>query len=249
VARRLAWYVLAIAAVPILTVFLYQGSVWQGDIHRLAGKPPPTQYEYLGVLPLALVLVAVLYGAAIALRVLARAVTGVLSRRAPERVARLVAGTLVVMLVGGLLDRVVYGGLLRLADSAAAALDQTSDGGVVPPAGQHRSGGTGSQVSWASLGLQGRSFVAGGPGLEDLRRFSGDPPVAPIRAYAGLASAPNVREQAALVVRELRRTGAFSRRVLCVIVTTGTGWVDPIAADALEYLYNGDTALAGMQYS
>src|SRR6266511_3402538 len=53
----------------------------------------------------------------------------------------------------------------------------------------------------------------------------------------------------ALAVRELRRTGAFSRKVLCVITTTGTGWVDPRAAEALEYLYNGDTALVAIQYS
>ncbi|MFS8542768.1 MAG: alpha/beta-hydrolase family protein, partial [Limnochordales bacterium] len=45
------------------------------------------------------------------------------------------------------------------------------------------------------------------------------------------------------------RTGAFSRKVLCVITTTGTGWVDPQAAAALEFMYNGDTALVAMQYS
>jgi uncharacterized membrane protein len=34
-----------------------------------------------------------------------------------------------------------------------------------------------------------------------------------------------------------------------VITTTGTGWIDPRAAAALEYLYNGDTALVAIQYS
>jgi uncharacterized membrane protein len=51
------------------------------------------------------------------------------------------------------------------------------------------------------------------------------------------------------VVEELRRTGAFSRRVLGVVTTTGTGWVDEGAVDPLEYMYDGDTALAAMQYS
>jgi len=31
--------------------------------------------------------------------------------------------------------------------------------------------------------------------------------------------------------------------------TTGTGWVDPVAALSLEALYDGDTAIAAAQYS
>ena len=31
--------------------------------------------------------------------------------------------------------------------------------------------------------------------------------------------------------------------------TTGTGWLDSSAVDSLEYLWNGDTAIAGVQYS
>ena len=34
-----------------------------------------------------------------------------------------------------------------------------------------------------------------------------------------------------------------------IIPTTGTGWVDPVAARAIESMYNGDTALVAMQYS
>jgi uncharacterized membrane protein len=37
--------------------------------------------------------------------------------------------------------------------------------------------------------------------------------------------------------------------VLCVITTTGTGWVDRRPVDTLEYMYNGDTALVALQYS
>jgi uncharacterized membrane protein len=104
-------------------------------------------------------------------------------------------------------------------------------------------------VSWASLGNQGRSFVAGGPSLQQLQEFGGPGAQPPIRAYVGLDSAPTSRERAALAVRELQRTGAFSRKVLCVITTTGTGWVNPHAVDPLEFMYHGDTALVGMQYS
>ena len=71
----------------------------------------------------------------------------------------------------------------------------------------------------------------------------------PIRVYAGLRSAGSADERAALAVRELERTGAFEREVLAVVTTTGTGWVDPNGASALEYLHGGDTAMAGLQYS
>jgi len=112
-----------------------------------------------------------------------------------------------------------------------------------------RSGGPGSAVSWASLGLEGRAFVAGGPTLDQLRAFSGATPTPPIRLYAGVRSAPDIAAEVGLAVRELRRTGAFDRQVLCLITTTGSGWVDPRAAGSLEYLYNGDTAEVAIQYS
>jgi uncharacterized membrane protein len=52
-----------------------------------------------------------------------------------------------------------------------------------------------------------------------------------------------------VVIRELDRTGAFDRQLLVIIPTTGTGWVNPVAARAIETMYNGDTALVGVQYS
>jgi uncharacterized membrane protein len=49
-------------------------------------------------------------------------------------------------------------------------------------------------------------------------------------------------------VRELQRAGGFNRRVLRGR-NQGTGWVNPRAVTALEYLHAGDTAVAAMQYS
>jgi len=36
---------------------------------------------------------------------------------------------------------------------------------------------------------------------------------------------------------------------LVIAPTTGTGWIDPVAARAVEMMYNGDTAIVGLQYS
>jgi uncharacterized membrane protein len=82
-----------------------------------------------------------------------------------------------------------------------------------------------------------------------LEAFSRRPAVEPIRIYAGLASARTVPERAALVIREMDRTGAWDRAVVAVFTPTGTGWVDNNVTSTLEYMYGGDTALVSMQYS
>ena len=47
----------------------------------------------------------------------------------------------------------------------------------------------------------------------------------------------------------MRRTGGLNREVVAVATTTGTGWINEAEASALEYMYNGDTAIVSMQYS
>ena len=42
---------------------------------------------------------------------------------------------------------------------------------------------------------------------------------------------------------ELERTGGLERKVVAVATTTGTGWINEAEAAALEYMYNGDTAI------
>ncbi len=67
--------------------------------------------------------------------------------------------------------------------------------------------------------------------------------------YAGLQSARTAQGRADLVLAELKRTGAFDRKVLVVATTTGMGFLDRYATNTLEYAWNGDTAIAGVQYS
>ncbi len=52
-----------------------------------------------------------------------------------------------------------------------------------------------------------------------------------------------------MAARELQRTGGLDRAVVAVATTTGTGWINEAEADALEYMYNGDSAIVSMQYS
>ncbi|MEU8661350.1 alpha/beta-hydrolase family protein [Actinoplanes philippinensis] len=128
--------------------------------------------------------------------------------------------------------------------SALGVLSATLDERVtdVPaPVEGTRSGGPASLVPWASLGRQGRAFVTGAPPAGHTR--------APIRVYVGLRTASTSEQRARLAVAELRRTGAFSRTVLCLVVPTGSGWIDEPTVAALENVFAGDTAVAAIQYA
>ena len=248
-ASRTAWRWLAGLAAVSAGAFLYLGSGWQHDIHELIGIDPPARFGFPIVLVIAALLAAILIGLVRLLRRAAQRVSAWLGRWIPAATARIVAGTLVILLLIGVFNGVVLDGLFAAADNTFRTLNDETQPDVEPTADPLRSGGPASLMSWASLGNQGRIFIAGGPDAEQLRSFGGTAAKSPIRVYAGLDSAPTSREQAALAVRELQRTGAFDRRVLCVITTTGTGWVNAQAVDPLEYMYAGDTALVSMQYS
>ena len=56
-------------------------------------------------------------------------------------------------------------------------------------------------------------------------------------------------ERAELAARDLERAGGFDRDVLAVVTSTGSGWVDPDGALALEILHSGNTAIVSQQYS
>jgi uncharacterized membrane protein len=64
-----------------------------------------------------------------------------------------------------------------------------------------------------------------------------------------LDSADGITATAELAAQELQRTGGLQRAVVAVATTTGTGWINAAEADALEYMYNGNTAIVSMQYS
>ena len=164
--------------------------------------------------------------------------------------ARALTAVLVVVAAVALVN---YGQrrFVNWADEQFGALNETTEDGVYQPLDPTVSGSPASAVPWETLGLQGRSFVAGATPVGDLTRFHGAAAVVepPIRVYVGLDSAPSEAERTALVLAELERTGAFDREVLVVATATGTGWINPAAAQALEYLHRGDTAIVTEQYS
>ena len=246
--KRVAWRVLAFAGPVACAAILVAGGIWQNEVRELVGEPTePT-----------LVLAVVVVGPLFALLVLAvsralRRLTAWVDRQFARVVPRWVANVLglvaVVLVLYWLAAGILFKVLVTTADNLYAGTNATTPSGVRPPTAPQRSGSPASLAAWDTLGRQGRGFVGSGPRRGELAAFSGRPAQEPIRVYVGLDTAPSARDRAAIAVQELERTGAFERPVLVVAGTTGTGWLEPQTVDELEDLWNGDTAIVGMQYS
>ncbi|HUL98616.1 MAG TPA: alpha/beta-hydrolase family protein, partial [Mycobacterium sp.] len=152
---------------------------------------------------------------------------------------------LIIMLVNGVLIRGFVGG----SSAMFRPQNASTRPGIEQPTQPERSGSPSSFAPWDTLGYQGRNFVATGPHADELTELNGRPAKEPIRIYAGLATADTEDARVNVILSELQRTAAFDRELLVIVPTTGTGWVDPVAARAIESMYNGDTAIVALQYS
>lgn len=247
-ARRVGWRGLWVSGPAALVLFLVLGAVWQEQIHALVDTEAPGP-AYIGTAALGTIVAAAFITLARGLRWTIRQAARPLHRHIPEAVAHVISSVVMIALVIGLLDGVVARWFLTTADELARAIDQAMDDGDLTPDVPTRSGGPRSLLRWEDLGSKGRTFVAGGPSREALATFTGGAVAEPVRVYTGLASAEDDRERAELAVNDLERAGGFDRAVLAVVVPTGTGRINPVAVDALEYLHCGDTAIVAMQYS
>ena len=128
------------------------------------------------------------------------------------------------------------------------------------------SGGPGSLVSWESLGREGRRHAVlfarptplppgdrpeGMPeGDWSIPRVMGVPAVAtPIQVYVGLDAAATITERVDLALAEMDRTDAWSRSLLMLASPTGSGYINYIATNAVQYFTLGDCATVTLQYS
>jgi uncharacterized membrane protein len=162
------------------------------------------------------------------------------------------ATALLIVVLGMVLGRgVALRAITTAANAIYAPVNEQTTAGILLPDSSSVSGSSASLVAWDTLGRMGRDFVATATTAQELQMFHGaDAKIAdPVRVYVGAGSADSAAERAELAVRELERTGGFDRKVLVVWVPTGTGWMIPKAAAALEQLHRGDTAIVALQYS
>ena len=248
----LALKVAVVVAAPTACVLmLIPAAAWQRQVSALMGIEGPATPTYLRTLMLSIVVAALLVSTSRviidAIRLLAR----MLIRRwhLNDEVALFLGTTIVVALLIALFNGVLVRGFFAGANAIFQPRNDTTSAGLSAPLLPEKSGSPTSLAPWDSLGLQGRNFVATGPHAADLTRLNGRPAKEPIRIYAGLETADSDEGRMRVLVGELERTHAVDRKLLVIVPTTGTGWIDPAAASSVEMMYDGDTAIVGVQYS
>ncbi|MFG3296210.1 alpha/beta hydrolase [Streptomyces sp. NPDC048179] len=248
--RRTLWAALGgLGAAAVVTVTAWSVR-WEDEVRRVVTLPPHLVWWQWALVPVVAALVAtLLLLAARTVRLGTRVVAHAFDALVPRPVAYATGVALAVFVIVGVVQGFLLRGALDAIESAASLADQGTTEGVHQPGLPSLSGSPESDAHWDTLGAKGRDFVGTATTRADIAAFTGKPAVDPVRVYAGLRTADTLDERAALAVRELERTGGFSRRILAVMGTTGTGWINDQGSKPLEYMWGGDTAEVAMQYS
>ena len=243
-----AVYSLALAAGLLAYPFLNLASHSFAARYVGASRPGPF-YPLLSAL-VAVLVVGVFVGVfRLVTHLFAWATVRVERRVVREALARTIAAVLTLAVVGGVLDQVLVRGLLAAAKEQADRTNARLPGGLSAPTSPLRSGGPGSLVTWSSLGSDGATFVSSGPDRTAIESVVGHPAKEPIRVFVGVGGGRTLEQTKDLVLAELDRTGALDRAAIVVVTSTSTGFVNEWAAESVEYLLSGDTAIVTMQYS
>ena len=232
-------------------LMLIPAASWQRQVSALMGIEGPTTLGYLRTLLVSVAVSALLVSTFRVLIDAIKLLARVLIRRwhIHTEVALFIGTAIVVALLVTLINGVLVRGFFAAMNALSQPQDAATPTDVAQPMLPEKSGSPASLAPWDSLGYEGRKFVATGPHAAELTRLNSRPAKEPIRVYAGLHTADDDQGRMQVLIGELERTGAFTRKLLVVVPTTGTGWIDSVAPGSLEMMYNGDTAIVGVQYS
>lgn len=247
--RKAAKIATVVVCMTIAAVFLWKTSAWQNSIRVLMGLAPLDTANPIKTGAIACVVFAVLMTLACLFRYTFLVFSGWLGRFIPKRVSNVVGGLLAIALFWAIVEGLVVSFALRILDSSFQELDALVEDELARPEQSIKTGSAASLLSWDGLGRQGRRFVSSGPTGAEIGAFFHGKALDPIRVYVGMNAAETADQRAKLALQELKRTGAFDRSILIVVVPTGTGMIDPGALDTVEYLHRGDIASVAMQYS
>ncbi len=220
---------------------------WAWD--RLGFEPADAWLVYGGTIAVTVVVAAALLLVGALLGLLQRRLARLGHRWLPAWVAGSIALVLVVWAVLAALNTHVLERSLDGFNATFAAGDLDLDGAPAPPDSRLRSGGPDSEVDWAETGHEGRRFLTRGPDAEAIGELAPGRAVEPVRVFVGRAQDEELDDRVRLAMAELERFDAFSRKVILVVVPTGTGWVNEQIVQPVEYLNAGDTATVAVQYS
>jgi len=239
----------AIACLLVVIVFLWRAAEWQNSI-RAAMRLAPVETAYpIKTSAIALITFVALLVLARLFSLVIRFLSTQIRRFVPRKVANVIGVVLATLLFWSIANNLLVRTAFRALDSSFREWDALFEPERQQPSAPGKTGGTASLVRWDELGRTGRRFVASGPTAAQISAVSGRPARDPVRVYVGLRGASSPRDRARLALEELKRQGGFERSTLIVITPTGTGWIDPAAIDAVEYLLDGDVASVATQYS
>jgi len=181
-------------------------------------------------------------------RAFASQVSKALLRVAPDydEVANPIGHLVALGILGGALTA-GYEYAIRRVEQGGAAVEPAYE---IPPTSHFVSGGPQSLIPFETLSREGRRFTNMVLTRDEIENVMGLPAKQdPIRLFVGLDSSSVIEERVELLIDELVRTSAFEREVLCFASPTGSGYINYVLAEALEYLTLGDSAIATIQYS
>lgn len=222
---------------------------WQDATRAAVGLPPQEVTRYAALGGVAAAVFAGLMAMGLAVGVLFRRLGALARRVMPRRVATVLALLATALAVLFLVNDVVLRFALRVVDESFEAADAFIDPDQPAPVQANRTGSAASLVLWDELGRWGRDYIHRIPTADEIAAATGAPAVEPVRVYVGRRGGETAEERAELAVAELIRQGGFERGTLVVAVPPGTGWMDPGAHDAVEFMLGGDVATVAVQYS
>ena len=242
---------LGVGALSMLAVCVtaWLASGWQDGLRAILNMPPVETARPITILGGALGLFFLLFWLVQGTRLIVARVKGRLARLLPGPQALAVAIILTAVLFWNIGNGVIVRGAFNAADATYAGLDALFEERSPRPEGALKTGGPTSLLDWEGLGRQGRLMISAAPDAAQIEAATDAPALEPLRVYVGLNSAPDPEARADLALAELQRIDAFSRSTLVIATPTGTGWVDTVGQQALEYLLGGDVATVSVQYS
>jgi uncharacterized membrane protein len=241
--------VVAIVCLFVVITFLWRAAEWQNSIRAVMNMEPVESAHPLKVSAIALITFFVILVLARLFKVVTTFLSAHIRRFVPRKIANAVGLLLAALLFWSIANNLLVRAAFRSLDSSFREFDALIEPERAQPTAPGKTGSAASLVRWDELGRAGREFVASGPSGAQIGAFTGRPAREPVRVYVGLRGGETAQDRAKLALAELKRQGGFERSVLIVITPTGTGWIDPSAMDAVEYLHDGDVASVAVQYS
>ena len=249
-ARVISWRILAGLAGVGTLIALGLSLRWENEVRDLVGVERVGFWHLVLTVLFTAVLFALLLGLSRGIRALGGSIGRFVGRFLPAAASTVIGGLIAAVLIYELAIGVGGNRLLGALDSSFATINEEFTTGVPAPTTPELTAGPSSSQAWEELGRQGRVFIASAPTAEDIGVFTLEPAEQPVRAYIGAGDeGVHIRDEAQAAVAELDALGGFDRAVINVVTGTGRGWINENQAQALEFMWGGDTATVSLQYS